>query len=58
MRSALPENTKKELKGLLADAYWPALTQAAATLGIGIENVKIDFDHFPVFDLFVTYQAQ
>ena len=58
MRSTLHANTKKKLKGLLADAYWPVLTQAAATLGIGIENVKINFDHFPAFDLFATYQAQ
>ena len=39
--SALCDNTRKELKVLLADAYWPILAQAAATLGINIENVKI-----------------
>ena len=47
---ALSENTRKDLKGLLADTYWPVLTQAAATLGISIENVKIYFDPFPAFE--------
>ena len=51
---ALCDSTRKELKVLLADAYWPILTQAAVTLGISIENVKINFDSFP----FATYQRQ
>lgn len=35
------------LKAQLADAYWPVLTRAAATLGISISNVKVIFIDFP-----------
>lgn len=41
----------KELRELLADAYRPVLRQAAATLGISIGNVKIEFDPFRAFKL-------
>ena len=47
---ALCEHTRKDLKRLLADAYWPLLTQATSKLGISIENVKIYFDPFPAFE--------
>ena len=42
--------TEACLKAMLADAYWPLLTQAAATLGISIENIKVIFDTFPESD--------
>ena len=42
--------TKKILKAKLADAYWPVLTQAAATLGISMSNVKVVFNKFPEID--------
>ena len=42
--------TKQRMKVEFADAYWPLLTQAAATLGISIENVKVVFHHFPETD--------
>ena len=41
---------KRNLKARLADAYWPLLKQAAATLGISIENVEVDFHSFPETD--------
>ena len=56
--ATLHENTKKELKRLLADMYWPVLAQAAATLGIGIENVKIRLNYVSAFDWFAIYQPQ
>lgn len=54
---AVAQYTRKDLKRLLADEYWPVLTQAAATLGISIENVKIHLIDFRHSSLFATYQA-
>ncbi len=34
------------LQAMLADAYWPVLTQAAATLGISIKDVKVRSCYF------------
>ena len=42
--------TTQRMKVEFADAYWPLLTQAAATLGISIENVKVIFKRFPEAD--------
>ena len=40
-------STQHRIKAMFADAYWPLLTQATATLGISIENVKVVFNSFP-----------
>ena len=36
----------QRMKADFADAYWPLLTQAAATIGISIENVKVWFNNY------------
>ena len=38
--------TMANIKAMFLNAYWPLLTQAAATLGISIENVKVDYKTF------------
>ena len=43
-------NSEIEMETKFADAYWPLLTEAAATLGLSIENVKVAFNSFPEGD--------
>ena len=40
-------STQHRMKVMFADAYWPLLGQATATLGTSIENVKVAFNSFP-----------
>ena len=41
---------KQSMKAMFANAYWPLLTQAAATLGISLENFDVNFYAFPETD--------
>ena len=43
-------NSEWRIERAFTDTYWPLLTQAAAILGLSIENVKVVFNSFPEGD--------